>query len=101
MSSPGEFYLTRTSLTTHSGGASVPKYYFFGGQRVAMRKDGVVYYLLGDHLGSTSVVLDADGAKVAESRHFPYGEERWSSGTVPTELSGSRGQRESGPLEFT
>jgi hypothetical protein len=45
----GEFYLTGTNLTTHSGGASVLKYYFFNGQRVALRKDGMVYYLLGDH----------------------------------------------------
>ena len=63
------------------------KYYFFGGQRIAMRKEGVVYYLLGDHLGTTSVVLCGDqpwcsgvayGEVVAESRHRPYGEERWS-----------------------
>jgi len=49
------------------------KYYFFGGQRVAMRRDNVVYYIAGDHLGTTSLVLGAQGDKVAESRHFPYG----------------------------
>ena len=66
-------------------GSTVIKYYFFGAQRVAMNKAGVVQYLLGDHLGSTSLVLDASGAKVAESRYYPYGEERWSSGTLPTD----------------
>ena len=45
-----------------------------------MRRDGVVQYVLGDHLGSTSLSLDAAGAKLAESRYFPYGEERWHSG---------------------
>jgi len=29
--------------------------------------------------------MSASGSVVAEARHFPYGEERWSSGTLPTE----------------
>ena len=37
--------------------------------------------------GTTSLVLDDQGGVVAESRHYPYGEERWSSGTVPTIVS--------------
>jgi hypothetical protein len=32
----------------------VTKYYLFGSQRVAMRQGSQVYYLHGDHLGSTS-----------------------------------------------
>jgi hypothetical protein len=32
------------------------KYYHFGGQRVAMRQEGVVYYIAGDHPGTTSLV---------------------------------------------
>jgi hypothetical protein len=59
--------------------------YFFHGQRVALRRDGVVQYLLGDHLGTTSVVLDASGSKVAESRHRPYGGQRWTSATLSTD----------------
>jgi RHS repeat-associated protein len=61
------------------------KYYLFNGQRVALRKDGMVYYLLGDHLGSTSLVADAEGNKLAENRYYPYGEERLGSGTLPTD----------------
>ena len=43
-----------------------------------------------DHLGTTSLVLDAAGNRVAESRHYPYGEVRWSwpegeGSTFPTE----------------
>ncbi|MBN1139990.1 MAG: Ig-like domain-containing protein [Anaerolineae bacterium] len=70
-------------------------YYYFGGQRVAMRQtsswgENVVYYLVTDHLGTTSLVLDAAGGRVAESRHYPYGAERWiwtadGSGTLPTD----------------
>jgi RHS repeat-associated protein len=63
-------------------------YYYFNGQRVAMvGKDGV-QYIAGDHLGTTSLVLDDQGSKVAESRHYPYGEERWrwpEEGTFPTD----------------
>jgi len=62
------------------------KYYYLGGQRLAMRRYGVLYWLAGDHLGTTSVVLNAAGnAAVAESRHFPYGGVRWSEEEVPTD----------------
>jgi hypothetical protein len=47
----------------------VTKYYFFGSQRIAMRKAGVVQYVLGDHLSSTTLVLDQNGAKVDEIRY--------------------------------
>jgi RHS repeat-associated protein len=72
----------------------ISKYYFFGAQRVAMNKAGVLYYIAGDHLGTTSVVICGQqegcdsfplGGVVAESRHYPYGAERWSSGTFPTD----------------
>jgi len=51
-------------------------YYFVGGQRIAMRKDGAVTYLHGDHLGSASLATDASGAKVSEMRYTPFGETR-------------------------
>jgi RHS repeat-associated protein len=62
-----------------------------------MRRDNVLYYIAGDHLGTTSVVLDALGDKVAESRHLPYGGERWSSGTLPMDYRFT-GQRFEQPL---
>ena len=37
-----------------------------------------VEYFLGDHLGSTSITTDADGAKVSEMRYKPWGEVRYS-----------------------
>ncbi|RPJ39028.1 MAG: hypothetical protein EHM35_03240, partial [Planctomycetaceae bacterium] len=63
----------------------VTKYYFFGAQRVAMNKGGVVYYVAGDHLGTTSVVINANGTLHSEARHYPYGTQRWTNGTVPTD----------------
>jgi len=46
------------------------KYYYASSQRVAMRQSnpGTVYYLLGDHLGSTSLTANSSGSKVAELR---------------------------------
>jgi len=53
----------------------VTEYYFHalsmtGGSRVAMDREGVVQWLVGDHLGSTSLVLDDQGSVVAEARHY-------------------------------
>ncbi|MCP4529082.1 MAG: hypothetical protein GY833_24700, partial [Aestuariibacter sp.] len=55
-----------------------------------------VYYLHGDHLGSTSLSTDSSGQEVTGSRtlYYPYGEERWSAsgGTLTTDY-GFTGQR--------
>ena len=58
------------------------KYYYAGDQRVGLRTNGALTYLLGDHLGSTSLALDAGGAKTAELRYRAWGEVRygWSAG---------------------
>ena len=64
------------------------RYYYFNGQRVAMKRGGVVYYIAGDHLGTTSVVLKVQNDQVtdvSESRHYPYGGVRWEGGTLPTD----------------
>ena len=66
-------------------GSSVTKYYFAGSQRIAMRKDTTLYYLLSDHLGSTSIVTDAAGTVVSQTRYKAWGEVRHQSGVTPTE----------------
>jgi RHS repeat-associated protein len=66
-------------------GSQVTKYYFAGTTRIAMRKNGTVSYLLGDHLGSTSITTDAAGTLVSELRYKPWGETRYSFGTTPTQ----------------
>jgi len=78
-------------LTTPPTGQVWRSYYYAAGQRVAMRvrssATNEVYYLLGDPLGSTSVVVNASGSKVSEQRYAPWGETRFSSGTMPTKYT--------------
>ena len=66
-------------------GAESTKYYFAGSTRIAMRKGNTLYYLLGDHLGSTSIVTDASGNKVSEMRYKAWGEVRYNWGVTPTD----------------
>lgn len=61
-------------------GSTVRQYYYANGQRVAMRVNGTLYWLLTDHLGSTNVTLDAGGNRVTELRYYPYGSARYNSG---------------------
>ncbi len=72
-------------LLTGVSPATVRKYYYFSGQRIAMWLNGVLYYLVGDHLGTTSLVLNAQGNVLSEARHYPYGEERWHTSTLQTD----------------
>jgi len=71
-------------------------YYDAGGRRVAMRVGGVIYYLHGDHLGSTSLATTAGGAIVPGSRtgYDPYGAVRYG-GALPTDFTFT-GQRVEG-----
>lgn len=62
----------------------VTKYYMAGASRIAMRKGTTLYYLLSDHLGSTSLTLNSSGTKIAELRYKAFGETRFSSGTTYT-----------------
>jgi len=43
-------------------------YYLFGGQRVAVRVAGAVYWLHGDHLGSASLTTNVSGQKACPER---------------------------------
>ncbi|MBN1427227.1 MAG: hypothetical protein JXB07_02505 [Anaerolineae bacterium] len=81
-----------------SGGGTpvgVTKYYYLGGQRVAMRTSEGVFYLNGDHLGSTSLVTNQDGTPVSESRYLPFGEPYWTDGDQVTDYTFT-GQRDDG-----
>jgi RHS repeat-associated protein len=67
---------------------TVRKNYHFGGQLVATRRGDEVYFIHGDHLGSTSLTTDNSGTVVAETRYLPYGEERWTAGGAqPTDFT--------------
>ena len=72
-------------------GDQITKSYFAGASRIAVRKYTVpqtstLNYLLGDHLGSASVVMDDAGTFVSETRYKPWGEVRYTTAnkTLPT-----------------
>ena len=77
-------------------GSVVFKYFYFNGQRVAMKKDGVVYFLAGDHLGSTALTVSSGGVKVAELRYKAWGETRYTWGTTPTSFRYTGQRQEEG-----
>jgi len=60
------------------------KYYYAGTQRVAMRKNGTLYFMLSDQLGSTSVTTDSNGQNPVTLEYYAWGGIRYSSGTTPT-----------------
>ena len=72
-----------------TGTGSVTKYYYAGSQRIALRKDGTLSYLLGDHLGSTSLVTDANGQNSIVTMYKAWGEERYTTPntTLPTKYT--------------
>jgi len=43
--------------------------------------------MLADHLGSTSLVTDTNGNRTSELRYKPWGETRFSFGTMPTKYT--------------
>ncbi len=93
------------SVWVESGSVSVEavtKYYTFGGQKVAMRRGSEVYYLGGDHLGSTSLTTDSSGGVVSEVRYLPYGQVRWSNGTSVTDFgfTAQRNEASFGLLDY-
>ena len=91
-------------MATHLGRLSSPVIWmtqgmpcpYAGGERVAVRENGTLYWLLADHLGSTAKA--ANGAtQVGELRYKAWGETRYSSGNVPTTYRFT-GQREDGTI---
>jgi hypothetical protein len=71
--------------------ASMKKYYYADTTRVAMPPkvtagdrtgSSTVNYLLGDHLGSQAITANSSGVKSAEVRYYPWGTERYTSGTT-------------------
>ena len=81
-----------------TGLASTRKqYYYAGGTRVAERKGTTLYWLLSDHLGSTSITATSSGSKTAELRYKAWGETRYTYGTTQTTFRYT-GQREESSL---
>jgi RHS repeat-associated protein len=69
---------------TVGGVVTATSYYYLGGQRVAMRQGGSLYWLHGDHLGSASLTTSITGTKLSEQRYYPFGQVR-IPGTLPSD----------------
>ncbi len=71
-----------------SGGITTTRsYYYVGSLRVAMRVNSDLHYLLGDHLGSTSVSYKADGSDTETQLYRAWGENRHPDvSTLPTTM---------------
>ncbi len=63
---------------------TITKYYYAGSQRIAMRTNGTLNYLLGDHLGSTSLITNSAGDKTNEQRYKAWGDTRYTFGNEKT-----------------
>jgi len=61
------------------------KYYSLGAQRIAVREDGTLNWILSDHLGATAVSANADGSWRGEIVYTPFGELRESRGVTLTD----------------
>jgi RHS repeat-associated protein len=77
--------------------SSMVRYYYAGAERVAMRSGAAnPLWLVGDHLGSTSVVANYDGTLYARQGYKAWGEKRFPAGTSPLPTTFRyTGQRES------
>jgi len=80
----------------------VTKYYFAGTTRLAVRTGGTLSFLLSDHLGSSSVTTDANGAKTATALYKAFGETRYTLGNLGSDykFTGQRLQAELGIYWF-
>ena len=65
-------------------GGGVRKVYRLSGEAVAVREGSAVYAVLGDHLGSVTV-LGQGASPAGATRYLPYGAIRLESGVWPTD----------------
>jgi len=72
------------------------KYYLTGSVRIAMRENEAITWLLSDHLGSTSVTVDASGSLLSSLKFTAYGELRSGSSTTDYQYTGQRNEVEIG-----
>jgi YD repeat-containing protein len=80
--------------TTAGAITSTTTSYSAGGRRIAEAANGRFSYLGSDGLGSAEVALDGSGNAQASVLHDPYGNGRYSTGTMP----GSYGNPGSGRM---
>lgn len=90
----GNHYKVKNSVVT--------KHYFAGATRLAVRTGGTLSFLLADHIGSSSITTDANGAKTATALYKAFGETRYTLGNLGTDykFTGQRLQAELGIYWF-
>jgi YD repeat-containing protein len=73
----------------NSGTTTFNKFYYFGAQRVAAKIGADLFYLQGDHLGSSSVAMTQSGTSFyTRQTYFPYGAVRTTEGSaLPTDYT--------------
>ena len=83
--------------------SEITKYYYFGGQRVAMRNKTGLIFMHGDMLGSASLATSLTGGKISEMRYKPFGEVRLLSNQTGTDrtFTGQRVKRGIGNINNT
>jgi len=97
---PGGEYLTETGLT----GTINEEYIYFNGARIARvdQPSKTVHYYFSDHLGSASVITDANGNVQEQYFFYPYGGLVASVGSDPNhyKFTGKERDSESGLDNF-
>jgi hypothetical protein len=68
-------------------GSTITKYYYAGSQRIAMRTNGQLQFIISDHLGSASLVTDAAGENGTDMRYKAWGKVRYVNGPAPTDYT--------------
>ena len=78
-------YISNLEEVQSVSGGSTTKivYFYFMGQQVSEDDNTHWYYPIGDQVTSTTVVVDFSGV-IAVQLFGPYGQTRWSGGTMPT-----------------
>jgi len=61
------------------------KYLFAGTMRIAEIRNGALHYYHKDHLGSSSVLTDANGNRIESAEYLPFGGIREYAGTWTTD----------------
>ncbi len=82
-----------------NGVTTAISFYTFGSMRIAVKRGDTLYYLHGDHLGSTSLTTRGS-AETASRTYFAYGAERSSSGDLKTDHTFTGQKRDSTGLMY-
>jgi len=72
---------------------------FIESHRIAMRTGGVAYLLFGDHLGSSSLLVRADGTIAEKAYYLPWGGARGEGAITSTDY-GYTGQMREGDIYY-